>query len=90
LALNKWIGLEVSSPYWEKGKVIAVNNGEAWVEILRHGGRKDMATVKLSELKQIVQKPTFINLMCILDDDTIPMTLRIKKIMDLYEEYYES
>ena len=85
---NKLIGLEVSSPYWEKGTVIAVNNGQAWVEVHRVG-INDMVTVDVSELKKLVPKPTLDQLVEIIEDDTMTYMERACDIMQIYEEYYE-
>ena len=95
-ATSKWENLQVSSPYWAKGTVIAVNNNEAWVEVHRDNGRKDMATVDVSDLKVIVQKPTIQDIIDILETDVRTLGYldnstgtKAAMIIGRFKEYYE-
>jgi len=96
-AKSKWENLQVSSPYWTKGTVIAVNNNEAWVEVHRDNGRNGvMATVDVSDLKVIVQKPTIQDIINILETDVRtlghlgdPTATKAAMIIERFKEYYE-
>ena len=95
-AKSKWENLQVSSPYWAKGTVIAVNNNEAWVEVETIGGSKGMATCKVSELKVMVRKPTIQDIIDILETDVRTLgylddstATKAAMIIRRVKEYYE-
>ena len=91
-ATPKWENLQV----WTKGTVIAVNNNEAWVEVETIGGSKVMATVDVSDLKVIAQKPTIQDIINILETDVRTLGhlddstgTKAAMIIGRFKEYYE-